>query len=405
MLQLLGNSSVPHMPNALPNYEDTLAPYAAIPAESRGRLHVEEESPGRTCFQRDRDRIIHSSAFRRLEYKTQVFVNHEGDHYRTRLTHSLEVAQLTRSLCRTLHLNEDLGETLALSHDLGHTPFGHAGEDGLREVMAQFGGFSHNAQAIRILTLLESRYASFRGLNLTWETLEGIAKHNGPLDKAKLPMAIAEYDRQHDLQLETWAGAEAQIAALCDDIAYHNHDIEDGIRARLFTLDDLKELPWIAEIIAHVDGKFGTIDPQERSHEVIRRMINRMAQDLARETSNRIAKFKIQSSDDIRNLGQALAGFSEPVEKANQELKTYLMEHMYRHYRVNRMASKARRIVSDLFTFFHTEPECLPTRWRVQANGAGTAQTARLVADFVAGMTDRFALDEYKRVFDMEAKQ
>ncbi|MBY0354893.1 MAG: deoxyguanosinetriphosphate triphosphohydrolase [Rickettsiales bacterium] len=387
--------------NYFADYESVLAPYACLPSQSRGRLHAEPESVGRSVFQRDRDRIIHSAAFRRLEYKTQVFVNHEGDHYRTRLTHSLEVAQLTRSLCRRLHLNEDLGETLALSHDLGHTPFGHAGEDGLQEVMAEYGGFSHNAQAIRILTHLENRYALFDGLNLTWETLEGIAKHNGPL-LGDIPAAIVEYQNIHDLELHSWPGLEAQIAALCDDIAYHNHDIEDGIRANLFELKDFIEIPLIGTIIQEVDALYPNVHPRRCVHEVIRRMINRMAVDLERETLSNIKKHGITHVSEVRAMPEAIAAFSSEVQQVNAQLKDFLMQRMYRHYTVNRMASKARRLVKDLFKYYHAEPECLPTRWRELVDESGDLKRARIVADFIAGMTDRFAIEEHQRLHSME---
>jgi dGTPase len=385
------------------DYESLLAPYACLPSCSRGRLHPEEESPGRSPFQRDRDRIVHCAAFRRLEYKTQVFVNHEGDHYRTRLTHSLEVAQLSRSLCRRLHLNEDLGETLALSHDLGHTPFGHAGEDGLQEVMAPYGGFNHNAHAIRILTHLENRYADFDGLNLTWETLEGIAKHNGPLTST-IPHAIAEYQAKHDLELNSWPSLEAQIAALCDDIAYHNHDIEDGIRAGLFTLHDFEDMPLIGTLIKDVSMRYPNVHPRRRMHEVIRRMINCMAVDLEQQTLANIQQHRIERAEDIRALGAPVADFSKEVQEANQALKAFLMKRMYRHYTVNRMASKARSLIKELFLFFHAEPECLPTRWRTMTEGKDDFQRARIVADFIAGMTDRFAMDEHTRIFTMDSK-
>ncbi len=385
-----------------------LASYACHPNVSRGRLYKEEESFSRSVFQRDRDRIIHSAAFRRLEYKTQVFINHEGDHYRTRLTHSLEVSQLSRSLCRSLMLNEDLAEALALAHDLGHTPFGHAGEDALCEVMEAFGGFDHNAQALRILTVLEHRYADFDGMNLTWETLEGIAKHNGPLTgehtrkKRTIPTAIAEYDNRHSLELHTFASAEAQAASLADDIAYNNHDIEDGIRAQFFTLDDLRIVPAIAAIIEEVDGKYSMLEERRRVHEVIRRMVNTMVNDLIVHTEENIRRYKVTSVDDVRQLGKPLIQFSPEMEASNAILKDFLMKRMYRHFRVNRMASKARRMVKDLFCFFHCEPECLPTDWRMKSDKAGTEVTARLVCDFIAGMTDRFAIQEYQRVFDIQ---
>lgn len=377
----------------------TLAPYACHPEDTRGRLHAEPESDTRSVFQRDRDRIIHSAAFRRLEYKTQVFVNHEGDHYRTRLTHSLEVSQLARSLCRVLHLNEDIAEALALAHDLGHTPFGHAGEDALDEVMQPYGGFDHNAQTIRILTQLETKYAGFNGLNLTWETLEGIAKHNGPV--AGAPRALAEYQAQHDLALHTHAGLEAQLSALADDIAYNNHDMEDGLRAEMFTLDELAQLPLLDELMAEVTREYGALPARRASHEVIRRMINRMVADLIVQTQTNLAVHAIKTADDVRELGQPVAHFSPEMQAVQCEMKAFLMQRMYRHYRVNRMTSKARRVVRELFTFFMQEPDCLPTHWQELLISGNNQHNAEMTADFIAGMTDRFALEEYARLFDV----
>ena len=389
--------------------DEFLAPYASIPEFSRGRYVPEENCAMRTCYQRDRDRILHSAAFRRLEYKTQVFINHEGDHYRTRLTHSLEVAQISRSICRFLRLNEDLGEALALAHDLGHTPFGHAGEDALQEVMSEYGGFDHNAQTLRILTSLEQRYADFDGLNLTWELLEGVAKHNGPLLNAgqsdgNLPRALQEYNRIYDLELYTYAGLEAQVAAIADDIAYNNHDMEDGIRAGLFTLDDLAELPLVGDVIDTVDARYGKLEEKRRVNEVIRRIINRLADDVLTQTEANIDASGVETSQDVRDLERSIVHFSPEMQEVHVELKRFLMERMYRHYKVNRMTSKSRRVIKDLFVFFHTEPECLPSPWREAAQAGDLTHRAHLVADFVAGMTDRFALDEHKRIFDVWAR-
>lgn len=382
--------------------ESNLAPYSCHLTESRGRLYKEEESKSRSPFQRDRDRIIHSTAFRRLEYKTQVFVNHEGDHYRTRLTHSLEVSQLARSMCRSLQLNEDLAETLALAHDLGHTPFGHAGEDALSESMKTFGGFDHNAHTIKILTSLERRYAEFDGLNLTWETLEGVAKHNGPVKKP--PRELAEYNKRHNLELGSYASGEAQVASLADDIAYNNHDIDDGLRAGLLSIKQFEEVEPVARIFHEVKKKYPDIDDTRWTHEVTRRLINRMVTDLITQTKQNIKSAKIKTVDDIRSLGKQLVCFSPEMTKTNNLLQDFLMKNMYRHYKVNRMASKAGRVVKDLFEFFLSEPECLPDDWRKLTDKAGTKKTAAVVADFIAGMTDRFALDEYRRVFDVQAR-
>ena len=405
----------------LQGHSPVLATYACDPLQSRGRLYREEESNTRTAFQRDRDRIIHSTAFRRLEYKTQVFVNHEGDHYRTRLTHSLEVSQLARSICRTLGLHEDLAETLALAHDLGHTPFGHAGEDALAEMMEAFGGFDHNAHTLRIVTSLEHRYANFDGLNLTWETLEGIVKHNGPLVRhtptsiinkilnraqgASLPRFITEYNAKHDLMLESFPSAEAQVAAMADDIAYNNHDIDDGLRAGLFTIAQLDEVDGIGRIFREVRMQYPGLDEHRLVHESIRRIINRMVTDLITQTAQNIKSENIERVDDIRRLGKPLVEFSPAMQETNRALKEFLMQNMYRHYKVNRMASKAKRVVKELFQFFLNEPQCLPTNWRKLAGGGPkSAMTAMVVSDFIAGMTDRFALDEYRRVFDVQAR-
>ena len=387
--------------------------FASRPEDSRGRLHSEPESLTRTVFQRDRDRIIHSSAFRRLKHKTQVFVYHEGDYYRTRLTHSIEVAQIARSLSRVFGLNEDLAEALALAHDFGHPPFGHAGEDALAEAMAPYGGFDHNAQSLRVVTSLEQRYAEFDGLNLTWETLEGIVKHNGPLitktRKFKdLPEAVRVYNRQHDLELDTFAGPEAQVAALSDDIAYNNHDIDDGLRAGLFTLDDLKDVPLVGPVLHEVTSAYPGLDEHRTAHELVRRLIDRMINDVLEDSRRRIVETKPKSAEAVRHLGRPLIGFSAGMQGNDKALKAFLYEHMYRHYRVNRMASKARRVVDDLFALYMAEPECLPTPWRLAAEAEGKgkkAETARarLVADFIAGMTDRYALSEHKRLFDLTA--
>lgn len=376
------------------------ASYASVPEASRGRLYPEPESATRSCFQRDRDRIIHSAAFRRLEYKTQVFVYHEGDYYRTRLTHSLETAQIARSICRVLGLNEDLAEALALAHDLGHTPFGHAGEDALNEAMADFGGFDHNAQTVRILTALEQRYADFDGLNLTWETLEGIAKHNGPL-----PLdddgAIQAYSARHDLELDTWPGPEAQVAALADDIAYNNHDVDDGLRAGLFSVDDVSDVPLVGPVFAEVKAAYPDLDEHRLIHEAIRRMIGAVVEDVIVESRGRLADAGCQTGAEIRQLGRPVVSFSETMQAHDTDLKRFLFERMYRHYKVNRMASKARRVVRELFELLVEEPQCLPGVWYQQCDAPKSQVTARVVADYIAGMTDRFAFLEHQRLFEI----
>jgi dGTPase len=382
---------------------DGLAPYASKPEESRGRLHPEPEHSMRSPFQRDRDRIIHSTAFRRLTHKTQVFVYHEGDHYRTRLTHTLEVAQIARTISRALRLDEDLAETLALAHDLGHTPFGHAGEEALNAEMARFGGFSHNDQTLRILTRLERRYAEFDGLNLTWEALEGTVKHNGPLRGAGIdravPPTIAEYDRCHPLALDTFPSTEAQVAALADDIAYNNHDIDDGLRAGLFAVADLSEVPLVGPVFQSVDARYPGLEEPRLIHESIRRLIDRMVSDLIGESSKRLADSGARSADEVRALEAPVVAFSDEMRRNDRALKEFLFERMYRHHRVNRMSSKARRVIHDLFSLYLAEPQSLPHEWRELAAGPDDPQTARIAADYLAGMTDRFALDEHHRLF------
>jgi dGTPase len=379
-----------------------LAAYACRSNNSRGRRHVEPESATRTPFQRDRDRIIHSTAFRRLQYKTQVFVYHEGDHYRTRLTHSLEVAQIARSVSRALHLNDDLAEALALAHDLGHTPFGHAGGEALDEAMRPYGGFEHNDQTFRVLTKLERHYAEFDGLNLTWDTLEGVVKHNGPL-RGAVPHTIAAYVRDHDLALATYPSAEAQVAALSDDIAYNNHDIDDGLRAGLFSIKDLADVPLAGPVFRDTASRYPRIEDARLIHEAIRRMIDLMVSDLIAETSRRLEAAKPKQVDDIRGLAAPVAAFSDTMRSHDRALKAFLFDHMYRHFRVNRMASKARRVVSELFALLLDEPDCLPCEWRHEAASQSTEIRARVVADYIAGMTDRYALDEHRRLFDPDA--
>ena len=382
------------------------APYASHPEKSRGRLHPEPESDMRSPFQRDRDRIIHSTAFRRLKHKTQVFVYHEGDHYRTRLTHSLEVAQIARTVARALGLDEDLAEAVGLAHDLGHTPFGHAGEEALNAEMQDYGGFSHNDQTLRILTRLEQHYAEFDGLNLTWETLEGTAKHNGPLVgpgiERPVPPSIAEYDRRQKLGLDSFPGPEAQVAALADDIAYNNHDIDDGLRAGLFAVADLAEVPLVGAIVDEVARRYPGIEEARLIHEVIRRLIDRMVRDLVAETRRRLADSGAKSPDAVRERREPIAAFSPEMREHDRTLKRFLHRRMYRHYRVNRMSSKARRVVRELFQLFLAEPQCLPGEWRM-LTGKSAPETARVVADYLAGMTDRFALDEHRRLFDTYA--
>ncbi len=387
-----------------PRAAAALAAFACRPDRSRGRLHPEAESPLRSAFQRDRDRVIHSTAFRRLKHKTQVFVYHEGDHYRTRLTHSIEVAQIARTLARSLAVDEDLAEVVALAHDLGHTPFGHTGEDALHEVMSGFGGFDHNAQTLRILTRLEQRYAEFDGLNLTWETLEGVVKHNGPLlgphaiKPHALPAAIAEHARRQDLGLDTWPALEAQLAALADDIAYNTHDVDDGLRAGLFTIDDLRDVPLIGPIIAAVETRYGALPLSRFIGETMRRMIDAMVSDLLATTQAQLARRNAASADDIRHAGEPTARVSPSLHEAMQGLRIFLHARMYRHERINRVRAHASEVVRDLFALFLGAPELLPADWSARAGAPSDLKTARLVADYIAGMTDKFALEEHARL-------
>jgi dGTPase len=381
------------------------APYAENPSRSRGRKFPEAESRTRTAFARDRDRIIHTSAFRRLKEKTQVFVAHEGDHFRTRLTHSLEVAQIARSVATALGLDADLAETVALAHDLGHPPFGHAGEDELQIQMQAFGGFDHNVQTFRVVTRLERRYPQFEGLNLTWETLEGVIKHNGPVaDKLDRPswLAIAEFDAQYDLRLSGWASAEAQVAALADDIAYNNHDVDDGVQAGLFNLDELRQVPLIGPNVESALADFPDCDPAIIRLEAVRRMIGAMVEDVLAETARRVAAGGVASAEDVRNLGHALISFSRDMAEDLSALRLFLMERMYRHWKVNRTRSQARRILAEMFQLFMAEPEVMPTEWFQRAQHRDEAGRARLICDYIAGMTDRFAIEEHRKLFHLE---
>lgn len=375
------------------------SPYASDPSASRGRLYPEPESINRSVFQRDRDRIIHSSAFRRLKYKTQVFVYHEGDNYRTRLTHSLEVAQIARSISRALGLNEDLAEAVSLAHDLGHTPFGHAGERALDKVMQPFGGFRHNDQTVRILTDLERSYADFDGLNLTWETIEGVIKHNGPVAAEKVPKVVSDLNEIWPMELTYQASLEAQIANLSDDIAYMNHDIDDGVRAGFFTLDELGELPFVGPIVRRVDDRYPDLETRRRKHEIIRRLVDQMVSDLIETTNERLKTADPDHPDDIRFSDSPTASFSDAYGAADKVLRDFLMRRMYRHHLVNREMSKARRIVKDLFELFRAEPNCLPPEWQHRLENRDEVGQARVVSDYIAGMTDRYAIVEHQRLF------
>ncbi len=378
------------------NPPGTHAAYAAKPADSRGRFYPERESATRSCYSRDRDRIIHATAFRRLKHKTQVFVQHEGDYYRTRLTHSLEVAQLARSLARTLQADEDLAETVALAHDLGHTPFGHAGEEALDAVTRDIGGFDHNAHALRLVTKLEHRYADFDGLNLTWETLEGLVKHNGPL-LSPLPGPIASFDKRWPLELSTWPGLEAQLAALADDIAYVSHDIDDGLRAGIFTIADLTAAPLAGEHVKGVLARHGELELSRFIGELMRTLMSELMEDVMATTRANLQG--ISSAAAVRGAGRATAAFSPALFERLKALKAFQMRNMYRHARIEASMTRAKAVVTDLYEAFVADPSLLPGEWADAARAAVPGTVAR---DYIAGMTDRFALAEYARVFKNE---
>ena len=392
---------------------DTAPPrtvFAADPRNTRGRLYAEPPSPTRSDFRRDCDRIIHSTAFRRLAHKTQVFVFHEGDHFRTRLTHTLEVAQIARSIARALGLDEDLSEALALAHDLGHPPFGHAGERALDDCLKSHGGFDHNAQSLRVVTELERHYAQFHGLNLTWETLEGLVKHNGPLaDRGGrpigryrqngIPAAIQSYQKRNDLELWSFASAEAQVAAFADDIAYDAHDIDDGLRAELFDFSDIAVVPFVGGILREIDAAYPDLEAAQRAHELVRRVITRMIEDVIAETQRRLDVLAARNATEIRTAQNAVVGFSTAMAEADKGIKGFLYPRMYRHPRVVRIMSEAEGVLRDLFNHFAASPDALPSDW-----GEGLARNdeqsrMRRIADYIAGMTDRYALIEHAKYF------
>ncbi|WP_170788744.1 deoxyguanosinetriphosphate triphosphohydrolase [Ruegeria lacuscaerulensis] len=374
------------------------AGFASDPSRARGRLVPEEESSFRSCFQRDRDRIIHASAFRRLKHKTQVFVEHEGDSYRTRLTHSIEVAQVARTISGALGLNPELTEAVALAHDLGHTPFGHTGEDALHAIMQPYGGFDHNAQAIRIVTKLERHYAEFDGCNLTWETLEGIAKHNGPVEGV-LPWALAECNGVFDLELHTHASAEAQVAALSDDIAYNNHDLLDGLRADLFSDDEIQTLPIVGACYAEVDRAYPALDPYRRRHEALRRVFGVMVSDVIDTSAGLIAESGAQSVEDIRHLGRPVIQFSGQLWAQLQDIRAFLFTRMYRAPSVMEVRAEVSKIVEELFPIYLGDPRQMPARWHAEIEAADNETAlARIVSDYIAGMTDRFAIQDHVRL-------
>lgn len=386
-------------------FRQPLAPYACDAARSRGRLFPLDASPTRSAFQRDRDRIIHSTAFRRLAHKTQVFVPLDGDHFRTRLTHSIEVGQIARALARSLRVDEDLAEAVALAHDLGHTPFGHAGEEALEACMKPFGGFDHNAQALRVVTKLERRYADYDGLNLAWETIEGIVKHNGPLAGAAAtrPLArfIAEFDALFPLDLDSFASIEAQAAAQADDIAYLGHDIDDGLRAGLFRLEDIvAAVPFIAEIARDVDSWRPGLDSGRRINEVVRRVITAFVEDAIRTSAEKLARLGPSTAQDVRLAGEVLVTVSPQMRFAERDLRRFLFQNMYRHERVLDVWRQAREAISRLFPAFLERPALMPPEWAAIAQDSDQTARAIVVADYIAGMTDRYALGEVSRLFD-----
>lgn len=383
------------------------ADYASDPAMTRGRLYQEVESPTRTPFQRDRDRIIHSTAFRRLKHKTQVFIAHEGDHYRTRLTHSIEVAQIARALARALRADEDLAEAIALVHDFGHTPFGHTGEDALNDCMKDFGGFDHNAQALRVVTKLERRYAEFDGLNLTWETLEGLVKHNGPLTdaagdglKGEVPRSIRDYNQLHDLELSQFAGIEAQCAAIADDIAYDAHDIDDGLRSGLLTLDLLDDAALPSDLLREVRHLYPSLDPVRTAHELVRRQITRMVEDVIATSRASLSALAPESAAAVRAAGRVVVAFSPGMAAQEKTLKAFLLRNLYRHPTVLAVREGAEQVVRNLFVRYMADMRAMPEGWREGLDRAPESVRARHVADFLAGMTDTYAEKEHLRLFD-----
>ena len=381
-----------------------LQPYACAPEKSLGRAVAEPPSGLRSVYQRDRDRIVHSIPFRRLEYKTQVFVNFEGDHFRTRLTHSLEVAQIARAMARTLGADEDLAEAIALAHDLGHSAFGHAGEAALAAALAGFGGFDHNLQTFRIVTRLERRYAEFDGLNLTFETLEGLVKHHGPL-LAEVPDAVAGHAVAQMVALTLQPPLEAQLAAIADDVAYTNHDLDDGLRAGFLAVDELRALPLAGAALAEVDRRYPGLEGPRRVHETIRRLIDGMVRDLVEGARARLEALAPRSPDAIRAADGPVVAFSPRIADGLAELREFLRERVYRHYKVSRMTLKARRVVRELADALLAAPECLPDGWRERAGPPHSAATAAIVRDYIAGMTDRFALDEHDRLFKLSRER
>ncbi|MDO3434291.1 deoxyguanosinetriphosphate triphosphohydrolase [Rhizobium sp. CBN3] len=384
------------------------AVYAADPWTTRGRLYPEDSSPTRSDFQRDRDRIVHTTAFRRLKHKTQVFIAQDGDHYRTRLTHTIEVAQIARALARALKLDEDLAEGVALVHDFGHTPFGHTGEDALHEVLLPYGGFDHNAQSLRIVTKLERRYAEFDGINLTWESLEGLVKHNGPLltpegagTRGPVPQPILDYCELHDLELATYASLEAQVAAIADDIAYNTHDIDDGLRSGYLSFEMLEEIPFLAGLMAEVRGRYPHLEPSRFTHEIMRRQITRMVEDVIGVAQERLSLLRPESAAEIRGADRVIATFSEEMAETDRQIKAMLFKRIYRNPDIMRIRAGAAQIVTDLFAAYMASPKEMQSHyWVDHIAGLADAPKARHVGDYLAGMTDTYAISAHRRLFD-----
>ncbi len=376
-----------------------LAPYATVPEDTKGRLYSENPTPYRSEFERDRDRIIHSNAFKRLQYKTQVFVNHEGDHYRNRLTHSIEVSCVARSVAKALSLSDDLAEAVALAHDLGHTPFGHAGEDALNKCMQNYDGFSHNAHSLKILTKLEHKYAAYDGLNLTWEVLDGIVKHNGPL--SDVPKYVAEYNLVNDLDLKSYSSAEAQVASLSDDIAYICHDLEDSVRAEIINFSDLKQIEFIDRYVNEIKTKFSDLDSSHLIYETVRKLTHHLIDSLLRQTKINIQQQPLNNPQDVRNLSYQLVDFEDAIKKEITQIKQFLFHNVYKHHRVTSVTLRCQKIVTELFNLYINNTELLPMDWRKLIDNQDSDSCALVIADYIAGMTDRFAIKEHHAYYNL----
>jgi len=380
-----------------------LKSYACLPQNTKGRIYPENPTPYRNEFERDRDRIIHSNAFKRLQYKTQVFVNHEGDHYRNRLTHSIEVSSIARSLARELGLSDDLAEGVALAHDLGHSPFGHAGEETLNECMKEYGGFQHNAHSFKILTLIEQKYAAYDGLNLTWEVLEGIVKHNGPVSKEHISQYMADYNSQHNLDFDKYSSAESQVASLSDDVAYISHDLEDSINARIITFKDLEEIEFINKYVIALRKQYDDVSDSRLIYEVARKLTHHLIQSLLDQTRSNIKEFKIATEEDVRDLGRPLIEFTPEINEEIKQIKAFLLRKVYKHHRVVSVIVQCQKVVKKLFNLYSSNIELLPLSWRIliEENDAKSKKMS-MIADYIAGMTDRFAIKQYQSFYNLK---